>query len=275
MAPVPRTCLFRPSTPDKKWFHRGSTMYKAVLEARAKQQALESIVQFTVIVADVSMVSFNKGRINEWVPVRLDVWEGQRSFPTRWEEERKCSHSRLLFPLPLRKHPTRLWIGASLSLLSSGAAWLARLGLGARKQYEKADSFIYCRFTVPVVLCTRVLVAHALAILTTICTVGKYVVFFLVWRIFLLSKTSRTYIFNGMCTPNANVIFPAQVKISHLAWKTRLRQILHSFGNCVAQFASFVLPGANVISQPLQPTKKFHILKFCDRSFTRRMFFMW
>lgn len=40
-------------------------MYKAVLEARAKQQALESIVQFSVIVTDVSMVSFNKGRINE------------------------------------------------------------------------------------------------------------------------------------------------------------------------------------------------------------------
>lgn len=91
---------FQTTNSWQNWFHRGSTMYKAVLEARAKQQALESIVRFTAIVADVSMVSFNKGRINEWVPVWLDVWEGQRSFPTRWEEERKCSHSRLLSPLP-------------------------------------------------------------------------------------------------------------------------------------------------------------------------------
>lgn len=116
MAPVPRTCLFRPPTPDKNWFHIGSTMYKAVLEARAKQQALESIVQcYCILMCPWS--HFNKGRINEWVPVRLDVWEGQRSFPTRWEEERKCSHSTLLSPLPLRKHPTRLWIGASLSFV--------------------------------------------------------------------------------------------------------------------------------------------------------------
>lgn len=175
MAPVPRTCLFRPPTPDKNWFHRGSTMYKAVLEASAKQQALESIVQFTVIVADVSMVSFNKGRINEWVPVRLDVWEGQRSFPTRWEEERKCSHSRLLSPLLLRKHPTRLWIGASLSFV------LRCCLIGYSQDWVHAnimtDSFIYYRPAVPVVWCTRVqsLDAQLLAILTWISTVEKRV----------------------------------------------------------------------------------------------------
>lgn len=118
MRVVPRTYLYRPPTPDKKWFHRGSSsVYKAALAGTVKLQALECIVEFIVIVTDVSMVSFNKRRINEWVPVRLDVWERQRSFPTRWEEERKCSHSMLLFPLPLRKPPTRLWIGASFSFV--------------------------------------------------------------------------------------------------------------------------------------------------------------
>lgn len=186
MAPVPRTCLFRPPTPDKNRFHRGSTMYKAVLEARAKQQALESIVQFSVIVTDVSMVSFNKGRINEWAPVRLDVWEGQRSFPTRWEEERKCSHSTPLSPLPLRKHPTRLWMGASLSFVLR-CCLIGTVGTGCtrtvrEREREQTLTAICCRTTWCLWVHSRgkVWVTHAPAVFTmkTVVTQGC---FHLIW----------------------------------------------------------------------------------------------